>query len=502
MSGRRGLRAGLVPCPTFPGRQPPALSHARTVADPCGSAGSSLASTGETNGSLLAVPFDLDRLEVTGPAVPVLDDVWMYSLGTGVAQFSISRSGALVYIAESASVPERSLVWVDRQGRVEPVTEERREFWEPRLSPDGGQLAVSVEEGLNEDVWIYDLRRDTKTRLTFGKNNWGAVWTRDGRHVVFGSNREGAFNLFRKAVDGSGVTDHVKVQVSDQLSTQPTAIRGTAGRERGRFSHPMLGRDGSAMPHLTAESQPWSVTRCGIPSGHHNGLRLRRASGADDDALVDEVVGKLHFSPVGNSSGSAERLTRSIQWQYPTSVSPDGRFLAYGQQEADTGWDIWGLPLAGDREPQLVIGTPFWESGAAFSPDGGWLAYGSRESGRLEVYVRPFPGPGRRWPISTDGGREPLWSTDGRELFYREGRKVMAVPVRTQPTFQPGSPRLLFEGRYYRNIYGPPTYDITPDGQRFVMVQEPEESATEHRQIIYIHDFFDELKAKMAEAGQ
>ena len=140
------------------------------------------------------MPFDLDRLEVTGAAVPILGDVSMNTIAwRGVAQFSISRSGALAYIAGSASVPERSLVWVDRQGRVEPVTEERRGFLSPRLSTSGDQLAVSVQDGVDADVWVYDLRRGTKTRLTFGKNNYGAVWTRDGRNVVFSSNRDGGF---------------------------------------------------------------------------------------------------------------------------------------------------------------------------------------------------------------------------------------------------------------------------------------------------------------------
>ena len=356
------------------------------------------------NGSLLAVPFDLDSLEVTGAAVPVVDDVWMSPLETGVAQFSISRSGALAYIGESASVPERSLVWVDRQGRVEPVTEERRGFQAPRLSPDGGQLAVSVQDGLNHDVWLYDLRRDTKSRFTFGKNNYGVVWTRDSRQIVFSSNREGNHNLFRKPVDGSG-------------------------------------------------------------------------------------------------SGSAERLTTTTgSWQNPTGVSPDGRHLAYMQQDNDTHLDIWVLPLEGEGEPQRIVGTRFSEVGGVFSPDGRWLAYVSNESGRDEVYVRPFPGPGRRWPISAGGGQEPLWSPDGRELFYRVGRELMAVPVRTQPTFQPGSPEVLFAGRYYGGPQAPPAYDISPDGQRFVMVQESEDAAPEHRQIIYIPDFFGELKAKMAAA--
>ncbi len=355
------------------------------------------------NGSLLAVPFDLDRLEVAGAAVPVLDDVWMDSLGTGAAQFSVARSGALAYIGESAGVPQRSLVWVDREGHAEPVTEERRGFWVPRLSPLGGQVAVSVLESLNGDVWLYDLSRHTKTRLTFGKNDYDFVWTPDGRNVVFSSNREGAYSLFRRPVDGSG---------------------------------------------------------------------------------------------------GVERLTRSSERQFPTSVSPDGRFLAYVQQAADTVWDVWLLPLDGDPEPQLVVETRFLEVGGAFSADGAWLAYVSQESGREEIYVRPHPGPGRRWQTSTDGGREPLWSPAGSELFYREGDKVIAVPVRTTPTFHAGSPRVLFEGRYFQNLVGPPAYDVTRDGQRFLMVQEPpEEAAPEDRQIVYVPDFFAELKGKMGTAG-
>ncbi len=205
-----------------------------------------------------------------------------------------------------------------------------------------GRFSVTVQVGMNHDVWLYDLRRDTKTRLTFGKNNASVVWTRDGRQVVFSSNREGNYNLFRKPVDGSG---------------------------------------------------------------------------------------------------SAERLTAtSGKWQNATSVSPDGRHLAYIQQQADTHLDIWVLPLQGDGEPQRIVGTPFSGVGGVFSPNGGWLAYVSDESGRDEVYVRPFPGPGRRWPISTGGGQEPLWSPDGRELFYRVGRKFMALPVGRSRRSSPGRP--------------------------------------------------------------
>ena len=364
------------------------------------------------NGSLLAVPFDLERLEVTGAAVQILDDVWMEPVGALVAQFAISQTGALVYIT-SLGLPERSLVWVDRRGRVEPVMEERRAFASPSLSPDGERLAVTVWTGMDRDIWLYDLSSGTRSRLTFEKDNLRPVWMSDGRHVVFSSNRQGGSNLFRKSVDGSRETERL-------------------------------------MPSMSG-------------------------------------------------------------WQFATSVSPDGRFLAFMQEESDTQQDIWVLPLGGDgeREPQLIVRTRFFDGQGAFSPDGRWLAYVSDESGRYEVYVRPFPDPGRRWQVSTNGGREPLWSQDGRELFFREGgtmgagkrRKLMSVLVRTQPTFQAGSPQLLFEGRYLDGRMGPPEYDVAPDGQRFLMVQLHEE-ATVDRKLVYIPDFFDELKAKMAEAGQ
>lgn len=138
------------------------------------------------------------------------------------------------------------------------------------------------------------------------------------------------------------------------------------------------------------------------------------------------------------------------------------------------------------------------------------MAYISNESGRYEAYVRPFPGPGRRWQVSTNGGREPRWSPNGRELFYREAGtllfgklcKMMAVSVRTHPTFEAGSPEVLFQGRYLNGRLGPPEYDVTPDGQRFVMVPQPEEEEPVRREIVYIPDFFDELKAKMSAAQQ
>ncbi len=128
------------------------------------------------------------------------------------------------------------------------------------------------------------------------------------------------------------------------------------------------------------------------------------------------------------------------------------------------GSDIFVLPLGGERKLQSFLQTRFSEGGARFSLDGRWVAYHSNDSGRPEVFVRPFPGPGPKWQISTDGGSEPRWSRSGRELFYREGDKIMIVDVETRPAFHPSRPRTLFEAKFLFS------YDVAPDG-RFLMIK-------------------------------
>ena len=119
------------------------------------------------------------------------------------------------------------------------------------------------------------------------------------------------------------------------------------------------------------------------------------------------------------------------------SWSPDGQLLAFVEVNPTTGQDIWVLRL-GDRKAQPFLRTPFNEAAPRFSPDGRWLAYISDESGRYEIYVQPYPGPGGKWQISTEGGTEPVWNRNGRELFYRSGDKMMAVDIATQPEFRCG----------------------------------------------------------------
>jgi Tol biopolymer transport system component len=127
------------------------------------------------------------------------------------------------------------------------------------------------------------------------------------------------------------------------------------------------------------------------------------------------------------------------------SWSPDGQTIAFMEVNSETGQDIWTLGL-GDRKARPFLKTQANETAPRFSPDGHWMAYTSDESGRWEVYAQPYPGPGGKWQISTDGGTEPVWNPVGRELFYRSGNRMMAVPVTLQPGFSAGKPVAMFEG--------------------------------------------------------
>jgi len=177
------------------------------------------------------------------------------------------------------------------------------------------------------------------------------------------------------------------------------------------------------------------------------------------------------------------------------SWSGDGQLLAVGEVRPNTGRDISVLQLR-DRKVQPFLQTPFTEGGAAFSPDGHWLAYSSDESGRTEIYVQPYPGPGGKWQVSTDGGAEPVWNRNGRELFYRSGDKMMSVDVSTQPTFSIGKPRLLFTGQYAPTAATISNYDVSPDGQRFLMIKSNEQ-AQAIAQINVILNFTEELKRRV-----
>ena len=343
-------------------------------------------------GTLLAQPFDADRLELKGDAIPIAEGV-QFSTVFGKAAVAVSQNGVLAY----RSVPTNAqfkLVWVDRKGAEQPLPGSPHTYRNPRLSPDGQRLAVTIDESGSQE-WLLNFGRGTLTPLTFeGSYNGGTAWTPDGKRLTFGSNRAGPRNLFWQMADGSG------------------------GAER------LVTTDGA-----------------------------------------QQVAG---------------------------SWSPDGQSLAFEQPGGSTGWDIW-IFHSGERKVEPFLQSRFNEIAPRFSPDGHWLAYASDESGRYEIYVQPYPGPGGKWQISTEGGTEPVWARNG-ELFYRNGDKLMVVETITRVNFSAGNPKLLFEGRY-ATFQTMPDYDVTADGQRFLFVKAGEEPQSE---ISVVLNWTEELKQNAA----
>ncbi len=215
--------------------------------------------------------------------------------------------------------------------------------------------------------------------------------------------------------------------------------------------------------------------------------------------VLDPVGAATIFWQLADGSGGLERLTTSEYTHYPMSASPDGQLLAFTELNPATGYDIWTLRLS-DRKAQPFLQTPFNETTPRFSPDGRWLAYVSDESGRNEIYVQPYPGPGGKWQISTEGGKEPVWNRNGRELFYRTGGKMMAVDIATQPSFAAGKPRVLFEGQYEPTVLTAANYDVSPDGQRFLMLKSGEAGEAAPTQINVVLNWFEELKRRVPPA--
>ena len=341
---------------------------------------------------LWAVRFDLDRLEPIGEPVVVQSGIRV-EIG-GAVQVAIAGDGSIAYLPRDLTPAALSLVWVDRTGQEQPLAAAgNRNFESPRISPDGRRVAVTIREG-NPDVWIYDLRAGTLSRLTFDAGeDESPVWSHDGRQIVFAATRGDKRLTMQRAVDGSN--DETPVTASG-------------------FHH-----------HLSA----WSA---------------------------------------------------------------DGRTLAFDSREGQTGsWDVWVSPLGASAVGRAQFSSAATERGGVFSPDGQWIAYESTETGRSEVYVQAYPDGGRKRQVSNDGGTEPVWSPNGREVFYRSGERLMSADLGPGAS-SPAPPRVLFEGVYGRLPWGARNYDVSPDGQRFLMLKS--HSSGQPQRIVLVQHFDDELK--------
>ena len=324
--------------------------------------------------TLLAQPFDANKLQLTGEAAPLAGHGGVDS-NMAKGNFSVSENGILVYA--NGSMSEARLLWFDRSGKQLAETAGVDLYGFPRISPDGRKLVVSkLSAASSSGIWIFDLNHNTSSRLTFfaGKDAM-PVWSPDDKFIAFAANQGANRHIYQQAANGSG----------------------------------------TATPLVAAQG--------------------------------DEIL---------------------------PSWSSDGRYLVFQRHsnQGNSPWEIWAAPLFGDRKTFPVAQNPhFLQGDAALSPDGKWLAYDTDETGRLEVYLMPFLHGGGKWQLSTSGGGCSRWRADGKELFYMSlDNKLMSVEIseqassvvigKVQPLFQanpvPRAPECM--------------YDVTPDGQKFVVV--------------------------------
>lgn len=290
-------------------------------------------------------------------------------------------------------------------------------------------------------------------------------------------------------------------------SDRALVVVNRAGRvetpsEPGRFGSPRFSPDGSKIATAIVPSggdQPdiWLLDlvpnnrrRVTFESGNvgpvwsHDGRRIAFSSKPGGRPFGFAI---RWIAP--DEGDSEETLAAPKLGQFPSGFTPDGRTLVFQRRDPDTQGDIWILPLEGDRTPKAYLRGPAHERAAALSPDGRWLAYVSDESGRDEVYVRAFPDPGPPVQISPDGGGEPRWAPSGREIFYRSDEGMVAVALEAASALRVGRREVLFDDDPYISWRDGATYDVHPDGRRFLMIRR----GSEARDVIVVLNAFDSL---------
>jgi len=341
---------------------------------------------------ILAIPFDVHTLEVSGTAVPIVEGVRMERIPL-VADYAMSETGTLVYA--SGHKPEKRVVFADRQGQVVPLALPAGDYSTPVLSPDGGRVALGMVREASQDIWIADLARESISRLTTDGDAFSALWSPDGSEVVYTSSEPGQYNLFKKRVYGTAA---------------PT------------------------------------------------------------------------------------RLTESAHGQMATSWSPDGRTLLFNDVDPKTRLDVWQLSLDDPARLSPVLKTAAREQMATFSSDGKWIAYQSDETGRFEVYVESYPDLTERRQVSTDGGIQPSWNSNGRELVYAAGDEVLSVSFDAKKGVRLGKPHRLFRASFVEKAR-PKWGGQTPDGRQFLFLDDvvPEPRP----QLTVVMNWFEELRQRV-----
>jgi Tol biopolymer transport system component len=341
-----------------------------------------------SGGIMMAAPFDIDGLRITGEAVPIAQAVAVRALSR--ADVAISPSGTMVFASGSVTGGSGELIWVTRDGKVTPVDSQFTRFFAGpiRLSPDGRQVAVTViDPGADISVWVKRLDHGPAARVMMSAGS--AAWSPDGRMLLASSSAK------------------LIVGPSD-ASTLPTTID--------------VGHTAPATPVF----------------------------------------------------------------------SPDGKWMVYVQQG-----DIYARSAVASDTTRISLVSGGHHGTPAISPDGHWLAYMSDESGRQEIYVRPFPDTRiSKRQVSVAGGISPHWSRDGRELFFvDESRHMVVVSVTPGPTFFTSEPKQVFDAAMAYAVAAGVPFDVAPDG-RFLTTRMAGGASAHADELILVENFFEDLKAK------
>jgi Tol biopolymer transport system component len=321
------------------------------------------------NPGIWALPFSLTDLEVTGEPFLVVPDGDLPS---------VSRDGTLIHVSGSSSELTQ-MVWLNRDGNVVGTIGQPQRHWPfPALSPDGRHVAIAATENEDREIWIHDVERGTKTRLTFGAvRAFHPEWSPDGTQIVFPDGNP-PFTIARQSMGGSG----------------------------------------------------------GVESSREG------------------------FHP---------------------AFSPDGRYLVYSEQVSGPDWDLRFVDLDQGGEPVSFLAAAGNQGWPRVSPDGDYVAYVSDETGVNEVYLRPFPVGDGKWQVSVDGGYWPRWSRSGDRIYFVEEDTLFEVGVSTRPSLRLGQPREIFTREplgWTLILNWPPGYDVSADGERFVVCRPVEQERT------------------------
>ena len=347
------------------------------------------------NYDLLAAPFSLKSLQFTGERFPIRENA---------SRPSMARDGTLVYV-ESSGARMKQMVWRDRRGtKIGTIGQPQLNLEMPELSPDGRQVLVRSTETGNYDIWVHDVARGVKQRLTFDPAQEDRpIWLPKGDRISFSSNRrgEGGQDIYVQSADGTG------------------------------------------------EAQP------------------------------------LLASPAA---------------EYAYDWSADEKYVIFNQSHQQM--DLYYLKRKDDGsgyDSLPFLSSPFDLLSTKLSPDGKYLSYESNESGRYEVYVQPFPQGGGKVQVSLNGGRQPRWRGDGKELFYVAGNALVAVPVTTAGGLSVGEPQQLFEATPGVSEGRGQRYTVTPDGQKFIIVEDADGDDAAVPAIQVTQNWFAEFQGRQRE---